>query len=158
MQIILYGPPAVGKSTVGAILAEQLEVPFYDTDRLVGEDYRVVHREIGEEAFRQKEKEVIAYLEGKEGVIALGGGCLEPPFGHVIYLTASLGTLWERVCARPEFPTYLPEKDPKTVFFARVESRLEHYEQMADTIVDTDGKRPSEVVDLLIEEVLSSIS
>lgn len=158
MQIILCGPPAVGKSTIGQLLAKQLEISFYDTDQLVGENFRTLYREQGEKAFRIHEKEVIASLEEKEGVIALGGGCMEPPSGHVIYLKASWEVLLERLCSRPELPTYLPEKDSREAFFVRIEPRLEHYKRMADTTIDTDVKSPVEIVELIKKEVLSFLS
>jgi shikimate kinase len=34
-RVVLVGPPAAGKTTVGRLLADRLAVPFVDTDDLV---------------------------------------------------------------------------------------------------------------------------
>lgn len=62
--IVLVGPMGVGKSTVGALLAERLGVPFLDTDQDVvhrtGRSVSEIVTEDGEPRFRELEHEAVA--------------------------------------------------------------------------------------------------
>lgn len=81
---VLIGMPGVGKTRVGMRLAELLERPFFDSDRVILErigmpiaDYFAAH---GEAAFRAIESEVIAELSQKSGVVlSTGGGAVLKP-------------------------------------------------------------------------------
>lgn len=77
--VILIGPMAVGKSTVGRELARQRQEPFADLDILIAEEAGRSIPEIfaidGEEFFRALEARVLKHaLEDHCGVLALGGG------------------------------------------------------------------------------------
>jgi shikimate kinase len=79
--IALAGFMGVGKTTVGRLLAESLERPFFDTDSYVEaatgrsvEDFFLKHHE---PEFRQREAAAVEELLSKGAVvIALGGGAL----------------------------------------------------------------------------------
>jgi shikimate kinase len=98
-----------GKTTLGRALAQRLELPFADTDRLLVERTGVPVTTIfeieGEEGFRRRESSVLAELaEGEAQVVATGGGAvlvaanrvLMRACGTVVYLRARLDNLWER--------------------------------------------------------------
>ena len=80
-NIVLIGMPGCGKTTIGKLLANSLDRKFLDCDdeftSYVGEtpaDYIVKY---GEEAFRDKESEVIAKVSSETGaVISTGGGSI----------------------------------------------------------------------------------
>lgn len=77
--VILMGPMAAGKTSVGRALAGQLQVPFADLDELIvaaaGRPVPEIFEAMGEEGFRALEAEVLARaLEEQTGVLALGGG------------------------------------------------------------------------------------
>ena len=77
--VILIGPMAVGKSTVGREVARQRQEPFADLDTLIAEEAGRSIPEIfavdGEEFFRALEATVLKQaLEHHCGVLALGGG------------------------------------------------------------------------------------
>ncbi len=81
MSIVLIGVPGAGKSTVGAILAKKLNLPFIDTDLVIekeaGKTISDIFVQDGESHFRKVEKDVIAQaVAGDEAVISLGGGAL----------------------------------------------------------------------------------
>ena len=68
-----------GKSTVGEVLAERLEVPFFDIDELVETAEEASIREIfashGEPYFRRRERDFLLMTRHLErGVIATSGG------------------------------------------------------------------------------------
>lgn len=80
-NIVLIGMPSSGKSTVGKIVANRLGVAFYDTDALIEEKIGMKIPEyftlFGEEAFREKETEVIKEICSlNSSVIATGGGAI----------------------------------------------------------------------------------
>ncbi len=80
-NIVLVGMPSSGKSTVGKILAEELSLPFYDTDAMIEERVKIPIKEIfkryGEEKFRDLESEVIKDVaKGTGAIIATGGGAV----------------------------------------------------------------------------------
>lgn len=116
-KIVLTGFMASGKSTIGALLAEKCGVSFIDTDHLIeqraGLSVAEIFRLHGETEFRRLEKDIIVSLlaktsapsEGKEPIIALGGGALEDPetLGLVnekcllVNLVASASTIQNRL-------------------------------------------------------------
>lgn len=80
-NLILVGMPGCGKSTVGKLLAQQLNKTFLDADDFLVETFRESIPEIfareGEAGFREKETEILAQLGKRSGlVIATGGGCV----------------------------------------------------------------------------------
>ena len=80
-SIVLTGMPGSGKTTVGKLLAEQLERRFYDSDDEItsrtGRTPNEIIRADGEAAFRDVERDVIAALSLEPGcVIATGGGAI----------------------------------------------------------------------------------
>jgi len=100
--ILLYGPPGVGKSTVGKELAARLEREFFDSDpmieNLAGRSIPHIFSQLGEAEFRRLEAKVCAGLSARRGaVIALGGGAL---------LNANVRAAFERngliVCLRAD--------------------------------------------------------
>ncbi|MCQ2554411.1 MAG: shikimate kinase [Clostridia bacterium] len=71
--------PGSGKTTVGKKLAELLHKDFYDTDEMIeyreGKSPEDIINEMGEPAFREKERETCMVLsQVKNAVIATGGG------------------------------------------------------------------------------------
>ena len=81
-SIYLVGLMAVGKSTIGKLLAEKLDRPFFDSDREIeknaGAEISWIFDVEGEEGFRDREEQVIWELTAKMGaVIATGGGVVE---------------------------------------------------------------------------------
>ncbi len=64
-NIVLTGFMGTGKTTVGRLLAEQLGYEFVDTDVVIEERHGRIadlFRSIGEEAFRNIERELAAEL------------------------------------------------------------------------------------------------
>lgn len=78
-NLVLLGMMAIGKTTVGKIVAKKQNMEFIDTDANIEEKCSMKISEIfkkkGEKFFRiEEEKEVIESLKKKNCVIALGGG------------------------------------------------------------------------------------
>lgn len=80
-NIVLIGMPASGKSSVGKILAQRLNMPLIDTDteieKISGRSIPEIFAKEGEASFRNIETEVIKQLAAKQGcIIATGGGAI----------------------------------------------------------------------------------
>jgi len=108
--IFLYGPPLVGKSTLGRAYAQLLDLTFFDVDDLIESRAQMSIENIfssqGESQFREWEYQVIQELCMEElGVVALGGGALTQPktrklvedHGEVVLIEASPQRLIERL-------------------------------------------------------------
>ncbi len=80
-NFVLIGMPGCGKSTIGKIFAQYLELEFVDTDEeieaLTGLSIPEIFATQGEEGFRALETQVLERLGKESGrVIATGGGCV----------------------------------------------------------------------------------
>ena len=114
MHLFLYGPPGSGKSTIGRILAERLDLPFIDLDAVIETSAKQAIRDIfaceGEAGFRLRESAALAsVIAGAPSVIGLGGGALLKPenrtlaesVGEVLCFEADAATLERRVAKAP---------------------------------------------------------
>jgi len=114
MHLFLYGPPGSGKSTIGRILAERLDLPFIDLDAVIEASAKQAIRDIfaceGEAGFRLRESAALAsVIQGAPCVIGLGGGALLKPenralaeaAGEILCFEADAATLEGRVAKAP---------------------------------------------------------
>ena len=79
-NLIFIGMPAVGKSTVGVIVAKQLGYGFIDTDLLIqeaeGKLLRDIIRERGIDGFLEVEDRVNVSVVAEKTVISPGGSVI----------------------------------------------------------------------------------
>ena len=78
-NLILIGMMGSGKSTIGRLLAQKLNLRFFDIDFIIENKTDMKIEEIfekkGEDAFRNLEKEItLKFLNKTNCIIALGGG------------------------------------------------------------------------------------
>ena len=138
----------VGKSSVGRRLASALNLPFRDADTEVetaaGRSISEIFAELGEAAFRDGERRVIArLLEGPPHVMATGGGAFMSPETRAlikaraisVWLKADLDVLARRVGRKDSRPL-LAGKDPLDVLQALADVRYPTYAE-ADITVET---------------------
>ena len=156
--VVLIGPPAAGKSTVGKLLATELGVPFADTDALVaraaGKPVGDIFVEDGDAVFREFERGAVASgIDGfglSGGVLALGsGGVLDPDVRRmierhrVVYLEAGFGAVAKRTGF--DKPRVVIPGNPRGRLRAMLEERRPVYESLAALTVPTDDLTPQEV-------------
>lgn len=168
-HIYLIGFMGSGKTTVGKQLAEQLHLPFLDTDISIEEKTKKTVEQIfsedGEEAFRKLETDLLVDLESRDRmVIAVGGGlpCYKNNIkalrdsGLVIYLNSSLLTLIKRLRidkeTRPLIKTVSDEKLPRTIE-SMLSDRVVFY-KMADMFVPNEGNNPQKAIDDIKRELI----
>ncbi len=81
-SIALIGLPGSGKTTLGRMLAQALQKPFYDLDEVIErESGRSIPAlfEIGEPYFRSIESQVTIRYAGRDAVLSCGGGVVLCP-------------------------------------------------------------------------------
>jgi shikimate kinase len=167
MKIILVGYMTSGKSTIGKLISEELNIPFYDLDHLIETNLNLKINEIfeqkGELFFRKKEREIlIDFLNSTENyILALGGGtpCYYDNFElyqlvniHSIYLKASIATLVNRLqtqkATRPLVSRFNNEELQE--FVAKHLFERNYFYNQVKTVVSVDEKKESEIVKEII--------
>ena len=162
-RIILIGPMGSGKTTVGQLIADSLQIPFRDTDHVIeersGKTISDIFLDEGEESFRALEKRVLRdELLSDNTVLALGGGApisidaqsaLRAIASPVIYLDVSLSTVAPRIGFNRDRPLLL--HNPRGQWQTLMEARRPIYESIADIVIDVNDKSESEVVDQILE-------
>lgn len=140
--IILCGFTSSGKTTVGAMLAERLALPFYDTDQLLIEQYQMTIPEIfakgGETLFRDMEHEIAKQVcKLGPSVISTGGGMLTfernaellAAHGTIFYIDRSFENCYQSLAKQPDRPLY--KNHTREEMEETYRSRVEKYMQNA---------------------------
>lgn len=153
--LVLVGPPGAGKTTVGALLADTLGVPFRDTDHDIevraGKPISDIFLDDGEPHFRDLERAAVhEALREHEGVLAVGGGAVLDPTireglaGHrVVYLSVGLAEAAGRVGLARGRPVLA--LNPRAQLRQLLEARRPLYESVATVVVGTDKHSVAEV-------------
>ena len=167
-HIFLIGFMGSGKSTVGELLAERLNLPFIDSDKAIekieGRSISDIFSTDGEAAFREMEMNFLDQLKSrKPAVIAVGGGlptldgALESmhELGLVIYLNTSLLTLIKRLKDEKQFRPLLKELNDSEFhpFVEDLLSQRVHFYKQAKLIMPNERNSPAELVEKLIKEL-----
>ncbi len=147
-NVYLIGPMGVGKTTVGSRLGELIGFEFLDTDneleRRTGVSISHIFELEGEEGFRLRETRLLEKIAKRsEHVVATGGGTVLnndnqkviKQSGKVIYLTASVEFLWDRVRHSKKRPL-LNTQDPYATLQQIVKQREPIYRCVADHVIN----------------------
>jgi len=151
-----------GKSTIGQVLANSLNLPFADSDYEIqsttGADITWIFDVEGETGFRERETAIIKQLcKQSRLVLATGGGAVLCQdncrvlcnFGTVIYLRTSVAKQLERVMYDKKRPL-LQNPNPAKVLQDLLVIRDPIYRQMADIIIDTDNSNLTKIVSQIL--------
>lgn len=152
-NLFLVGPMGAGKSAVGRQLAKMLHLEFVDSDEEIekrtGVDIAFIFEKEGESGFREREAKVIDELTQLEGVVlATGGGAILDPNsrshlggrGCVVYLHTTVKQQLERTRRGRERPL-LENRSRRQVLEELMAVREPLYREIADLVIDTDGRR-----------------
>ncbi|NOX68978.1 MAG: shikimate kinase AroK [Gammaproteobacteria bacterium] len=164
-NLFLIGPMGAGKSAVGRQLARLLHLDFVDSDDEIedrtGVDIPFIFEKEGEEGFRKRETAVIDDLSQREGVVlATGGGAVINAEnrsrlgarGYVVYLYTTVAQQLERTQRGRERPL-LDSADPGKVLEDFMEIRDPLYREIADLVIETDGRRVKAVAKQIHESL-----
>ena len=166
--VVIVGPPASGKTTVGTALATALGVAFRDTDSDIVDstgtsvaDLFVTH---GEPHFRNLEEQAVARaLTEHDGVLALGGGAVTSAAsrellvrygrrgGMVVWLDVDVASAAKRVGLSRDRP--LLAVNPRAMLRQMLAIRAPLYAEVATHTVTTSGRKPADI----LAEVLAAV-
>lgn len=165
-RIALIGLRGGGKSTLGALLAERMGVPFIELDREIERRSGVSLSEIfdmfGQETFRRAEREALddVLRQHKHFVIATGGSIVTEP-GTLEILLSSCFTVWVRAEPQDHMKRVMAQGDMRPMassgramedLISILKSREPLYAR-AEATLTTSGKSPEQNVDELLQAV-----
>lgn len=164
-RIALLGIRGVGKSTLGAALADRLGVPFVELNREIEKEAGIAVSEIfmlyGQQGYRQLERRCLerVVVSYPKVVLATGGGIVTEP-GTYQLLLSSFYAIWLK--ARPQlmFARVMAQHDARIASpqlrseamdnIARTLEARRHLYELAHTSLDTSGKTVDQTVRALL--------
>ena len=166
MSVVLVGPMGSGKTSVGRRLACVLKRDFFDSDFEIVARTGVAIDHIfdveGEEGFRQREINMLSELcEIPNIVIATGGGIVIKPENRellkrdsfVVYLSSSVKQLLSRTARSKSRPLLERSTNREKTIRELVEKREPLYQEVADVVVDTTGKKLYAIINEIIKSI-----
>ena len=164
-NIFLIGSMGAGKSTIARRLAATLDKEFVDADRELEERTGVgiplIFELEGEAGFRKRERELLAELVMRNGIVlATGGGVVLAAEnranltarGFVIYLDAPVDLLVARV-ARDRHRPLMQTPDPKATMREIMRMRDPLYRESADIVVRSSHRSSRFVVREILQRI-----
>lgn len=155
-NIVLIGMPAVGKSTIGVLLAKTLGFAFIDTDLVIQQNTGRLLQDIidkdGLDAFcADEERAICSVTNESNAVIATGGSAVYSEnamehlkrHGLVYYLSLPIDELTKRL---KNITTRGIAKRPEDTLEDVFRRRAELYRQYADVTIGCFGKSPEDTV------------
>lgn len=156
-RIALIGLRGAGKSTLGALLAERMGVPFIELDREIerrsGTTLSEIFDMFGQETFRRAEREALDEVlrEHKHFVLATGGSIVTEP-GTLEILLSSCFTVWVRAEPSDHMKRVMAQGDMRPMansgramedLISILKSREPLYGR-AEATLSTSGKSPEQ--------------
>ena len=145
-NICLIGLMGAGKSVAGKLLAKELRMRYYDSDKLIE---KKLHKSInqifsdhGESYFRNIEEDIVlSLLDKKNCVISLGGGSILSDLtrkalfinSFSIYLEVDIEILHERLIKSKKRPL-INNKDIKEKLIHLTQERSKYYREANLTV------------------------
>ena len=161
-NIVLFGMPGAGKSTIGVLLAKSTLMDFTDTDLLIQKKYSSalcdIINEKGIDEFLKIENDVICEAEFHNCVVATGGSAVYGEkameklknSGTVVYLKVDAAELKKRI---NNIHTRGIAMKEGTTIDELYSERAPLYEKYADITVDCASLTPEQCVDEIIRNI-----
>ena len=165
-RIALIGLRGGGKSTLGALLAERIHVPFIELDREIerrsGASLSEIFDMFGQETFRRAEREALddVLRQHKSFVIATSGSIVTEP-GTLEILLSSCFTVWVRAEPQDHMKRVMAQGDMRPMansgramedLVSILKSREPLYAR-AEATLTTTGKSPEQNLDELLQAI-----
>ena len=164
MNIVLIGYRGTGKSAVGKILADQLNMKLVNMDaeieKLMGLSIPKIVEKYGWYRFRDAESEVAEKVSELDNVVVdTGGGVIERPEnidslkknGIIFWLHASVDVIMGRIESTTERPALTPGKTFTEEISEVLQKRTPKYQKSALHKIETDQKTPLQVAEKIVK-------
>jgi XRE family aerobic/anaerobic benzoate catabolism transcriptional regulator len=165
-RIALIGLRGGGKSTLGRLLADTLDVPFIELDRIIEETSGTPLREMfelfGQETFRRAERAALEQTlrDHERFVLATGGSLVTEPGTFELLLT-SCRTVWIKADPEAHMARVVAQGDLRPMadnalamddLLSILKSRDPLYAK-ADIVLDTAGHTPEQSLRALLASI-----
>jgi XRE family aerobic/anaerobic benzoate catabolism transcriptional regulator len=168
-RIALIGLRGAGKSTLGAALAERLQMPFLELDRLIeqasGLTLDLIFDFRGQAGFRDLERRCLDDVLQRHPcfVLATGGSLVSEP-GTFERLLSSCFTVWLRTSPREHMQRVIAQGDMRPMSdsrdamsdLERILAERDVLYSKADIQIDTAGRTVEESLEMLIQSLRDS--
>ncbi len=177
MNLVLIGYRGSGKSTIGRLLADRLNMRFVDIDHEIMARYdnrsvAEIWADEGEPHFRNTECDVTEHVMSRDNqVVALGGGTpmqarvynalAAAPHTTRFYLKAPTPVLYQRIASddantdnRPSLTGLGGGRDEVQHM---LDQREPTYEKLADHIIDVDQQSPSQAANQIVSLITQNL-
>lgn len=164
--IVLIGLSGAGKSTIGAKLAECLNVGFADMDVVfeeqAGQTISTYFEQYGELSFRNAEERILQELLGKNlGVIATGGGtilreksrALLKERARVVYLDTTPEVLYSRLLDDDKRPLLKEGSGLMERLQTLHKQRVNLYMECAHLVINSGAFAEDKAIDVITSEL-----
>jgi shikimate kinase len=165
-NIVLIGMPAVGKSTIGVLLAKRFGRYFLDTDvfiqAVVGRTLQQIIDSEGLDKFCKLEAEHICCIDKTDFVIATGGSAVYSAAamkhlkenGIIVYLDLPLDMIKKRLTDLNIRGVVMSKGQTLDDLYKK---RTPLYEKWADITIDCRNLTHEQVVDKIMEKLKTSL-
>ena len=168
-RVALVGLRGAGKSTLGVMLADRLEAPFLELDRLIEQESGVSLSAIfdlyGQSGFRRLERRCLDQVIARypRFVLATGGSLVSEPATFERLLTTCY-TVWLRAAPEDHMQRVIAQGDMRPMAdnresmsdLKRILEVREPLYRKADLTIDTSTGRPEKSVEGLIRTLRAS--
>jgi XRE family transcriptional regulator, aerobic/anaerobic benzoate catabolism transcriptional regulator len=166
-RIALIGLRGAGKSSVGELLAQRLEIPFFELDRLIeqasGLSLSMIFDLYGQSGFRRFERRCLSDLLAAHGrfVVATGGSLVLEPATYE-RLRADCFTIWLRATPQDHMSRVVAQGDMRPMAhnpeamsdLERILAQRERFYAQADVTVETSGRSVQQVLAECSDEMI----
>ncbi|WP_100402356.1 shikimate kinase [Bacillus sp. FJAT-42315] len=162
--IFITGFMGAGKTTIGQLLANQLQIPVIDTDVYIEQREGAAISEIfgdkGEAYFREAETAALQqFCTNEQKIVTTGGGIimkeqnrqLMKKHGVVIFLEVDLAVIFDRLKGDTSRP--LIQNQEQARIQELYESRLPLYREAANLIIHTTDQTAEQVAEEVIQRL-----
>jgi len=163
MNIVLIGYRGTGKSVVGELLAQKLNMETISMDaeivKKAGMSIPEFVEQNGWPKFRDLETEVARELAERDNIIVdCGGGVIERPEnipalstnGAIFWLQASVDIIVSRIADSTERPSLVEGKTFTEEVAEVLDRRTSLYSEAAQHTINTDDMTPEQVADSIL--------
>jgi shikimate dehydrogenase len=164
-NISLVGFMGSGKDTIAKEIAGKTEQVIFDIDmeieNMAGKSIKEIFEIDGEDEFRTLESRVLSNIKNQKNIIVnCGGGVIMKEKNRkllkenslVVWLWASPKTILDRLPKDGSRPL-LEVDNPIQVIEKLLGTRKCQYAEVADLVINTDGKNPKEISERILYEI-----